>query len=239
MMYSACKLNRQGDNIQPWRTPFPIWNQSVVPCPVLAVASWPAYVFFRSQIRWFDIPISLRISQFAVIHTVRGSCEIVCVSNKVAWMTIYSVQKRCEVSEEVLGSLTANDEIDCHQPRVKEPLPSPNMAQDSSLSPSWGPEKKQRPVVSGAWSEAPLTVEPWISCPPTTETPRGELPSPGSSPAAVSWELCAWLRWTVFITFFSRKWNLMSLKNPLHSRDIRSRALWGQEVPGSHTDFES
>ena len=33
MMYSAFKLNKQGDNIQPWRTPFPIWNQSVVPCP--------------------------------------------------------------------------------------------------------------------------------------------------------------------------------------------------------------
>ena len=30
MMYSAYKLNKQGDNIQPWRTPFPIWNQSVV-----------------------------------------------------------------------------------------------------------------------------------------------------------------------------------------------------------------
>ena len=34
MRYSACKLNKQGDNIQPWHTPFPIWNQSVVPCPV-------------------------------------------------------------------------------------------------------------------------------------------------------------------------------------------------------------
>ena len=31
MMYSEYKLNRQGDNIQPWRTPFPIWNQSVTP----------------------------------------------------------------------------------------------------------------------------------------------------------------------------------------------------------------
>ena len=29
--------------IQPWRTPFPIWNQSVVPCPVLTVAFWPTY----------------------------------------------------------------------------------------------------------------------------------------------------------------------------------------------------
>ena len=33
MMYSAYKLNKQGDNIQPRRTPFPIWNQSVVLCP--------------------------------------------------------------------------------------------------------------------------------------------------------------------------------------------------------------
>ena len=32
MMYSAYKLNKQGDNIQPWRAPFPIWNQSVIPC---------------------------------------------------------------------------------------------------------------------------------------------------------------------------------------------------------------
>ena len=29
-MYSAYKLNKQGDNIQPWHAPFPIWNQSVV-----------------------------------------------------------------------------------------------------------------------------------------------------------------------------------------------------------------
>ena len=45
LMYSAYKLNKQGDNIQPWCTPFPIWNQSVVPCPVLTVVSWPAYIF--------------------------------------------------------------------------------------------------------------------------------------------------------------------------------------------------
>ena len=44
-MCSAYKLNEQGDNIQPWRTPFPIWNQSVVPYPVLTIASWPAYRF--------------------------------------------------------------------------------------------------------------------------------------------------------------------------------------------------
>ena len=41
-MYSEYKLNKQYDNIQPWRNPFPIWNQSIVPCPVLPVGSWPA-----------------------------------------------------------------------------------------------------------------------------------------------------------------------------------------------------
>ena len=72
MMYSVQKLNKQGDNIQPWRTPFPIWNQSIVPCLVLTVASWSAYRFLRRQVRWSDIPISLRIFQFVVIHTVKG-----------------------------------------------------------------------------------------------------------------------------------------------------------------------
>ena len=37
MMYSAYKLNKQGDNTQPWYTLFPILNKSVVPCPVLTV----------------------------------------------------------------------------------------------------------------------------------------------------------------------------------------------------------
>ena len=61
MMYSAYKLNKQGDNILPWRTPFPIWNQSVVPCPILTVAYWPAYRFLKRQVRRSGIPISLRI----------------------------------------------------------------------------------------------------------------------------------------------------------------------------------
>ena len=39
IMYSACKLNKQGDNIQPGDTPFLIWNQSIFPCLVLTVAS--------------------------------------------------------------------------------------------------------------------------------------------------------------------------------------------------------
>ena len=71
-MYSAYKLNKQCDNIQPWHTPFTIWNQSVIPCPVLTVASWPVYRFLRRQVTWSGIPISWRIFQFVVIHTVKG-----------------------------------------------------------------------------------------------------------------------------------------------------------------------
>ena len=69
MMYSAHKLNKQGDNIQLWCTPFPIWNQSVVPCPVLTIASWPAYRFLKRQVRWSGIPISYRISHSVLWST--------------------------------------------------------------------------------------------------------------------------------------------------------------------------
>ena len=47
IIYSAYKLNKQGDNIQPCHSPFLIWNQSLVPNPVLTVSSWPAYRFLK------------------------------------------------------------------------------------------------------------------------------------------------------------------------------------------------
>ena len=72
MMYSAYELNKHSDNIQPWYTPFPIWNQSIVPCLVLTVASWSAYRFLSRQIKWSDIPMFKNFPQFVVIHTVKG-----------------------------------------------------------------------------------------------------------------------------------------------------------------------
>ena len=82
MMYSAHKLNKQGDNIQPWHTPFPIWNQSVVPCPVLTVASWPAYRFLKKQVRWSGIPISFRIfHSLAFAKHLRQTSQVVLVVN--------------------------------------------------------------------------------------------------------------------------------------------------------------
>ena len=68
LIYSVYKYNKQRDNTQHWHTPLPIWNQSVVPGRVLTVVSWPAY---KRQVRWSGIPISWRILQFVVIHTVK------------------------------------------------------------------------------------------------------------------------------------------------------------------------
>ena len=64
MMYSLQKLNKQGDNIQHWCTSFPIWNQSVVPCPILTVASWPAYSLAStnlglSWVQFFSQPVKI------------------------------------------------------------------------------------------------------------------------------------------------------------------------------------
>ena len=66
-MYSAYKLSKQGDNIQPWRTPPVCCSMSV-----LTVASWPAYRFLKRQVRWSGMPICFRIFQFIVIYTVKG-----------------------------------------------------------------------------------------------------------------------------------------------------------------------
>ena len=58
--------------MQPWRTPFPIWNQSVVPCLVLTVASWPSYRFLKTgQMVWYSHLLK-NLPQFIVIHTVKG-----------------------------------------------------------------------------------------------------------------------------------------------------------------------
>ena len=107
MMYSAYKLNKQGDNIQPWRTPFPIWNQSVVPCPVLTVASWPVYRFLKRQVRWSGTPISLRIFQFVVI-------SVVCANMKF-WLMVLSSQHLNVVMMLLSGLLGFRSQISCYK----------------------------------------------------------------------------------------------------------------------------
>ena len=57
-------------------TSFPIWIQSV-PCPVLTVASWPAYRFLRRYLRWSGIPITL-----TNFHSLLWSTQRLSVVNK-------------------------------------------------------------------------------------------------------------------------------------------------------------
>ena len=71
MTYSAYKLNKQGDNIQPWQTPFPIWNQSVVPCPVLTCFLTCIQISQEAdQVVWYS-HLFQNFPQFIVIHTVK------------------------------------------------------------------------------------------------------------------------------------------------------------------------
>ena len=73
MMYPAFKLNKQGDNIQPWHTPFPIWNH------LCCSTSSSNYCFLTciqisqeaGQVVWYS-HLFKNFPQFVVIHTVRG-----------------------------------------------------------------------------------------------------------------------------------------------------------------------
>ena len=72
MMYSVYKLNKQGDNVQPWRTPFPIWNQSIVPCLFLTCLLTGIQVSQEAgKVVWYS-HLFKNIPQCVVIHTVKG-----------------------------------------------------------------------------------------------------------------------------------------------------------------------
>ena len=73
MMYSAYKLNKQSDNIQPWHTPFPIFE------PVHCSISSSNHCFLTciqvsqkaGQLVWY-FHLFNNFPQFVVIHTVKG-----------------------------------------------------------------------------------------------------------------------------------------------------------------------
>ena len=103
MMYSAQKLNKQGDNIQPC-TLFPTLNQSVVSCKVLTIASWSARRFLRRQVRWSGIPIPLRIFQFVVIPTVKGFSIVNDAEVDFFWNSLAFLYDPMDVGNLVSGS---------------------------------------------------------------------------------------------------------------------------------------
>ena len=69
-MYSAYKLNKQGDNIQPWCTPFPILNQSISS----SNCCFLTYIQISQEagkMFWY-FHIFENFPQFVVIHTIKG-----------------------------------------------------------------------------------------------------------------------------------------------------------------------
>ena len=72
MMYSAYKVNKQGDSIQPWCTPFLIWNQSVVHVQFsLCLLTCMQISQKAGQVIWHS-HLFQNFPQFVVIHTVSG-----------------------------------------------------------------------------------------------------------------------------------------------------------------------
>ena len=72
-MYSAYKLNKQGDNIQPWCAPFSIWNQSFFfmsssNCCLLTCIQTSQEA---GQVVWHS-HLFYNIPEFVVVYTVEG-----------------------------------------------------------------------------------------------------------------------------------------------------------------------
>ena len=65
LVSGGARTGTQDDNIQPWCTPFSIWNQSA-----LTVAYWP-YRLLNRHVRWPDIPVSWRIFHSCHLHSQR------------------------------------------------------------------------------------------------------------------------------------------------------------------------
>ena len=66
MIYSVYKLNKQGDSIQSWCTPFPIWNQSVVQIVIKLIIS---HKFIPLPNNWKYFAFIIVIQMFLLEYT--------------------------------------------------------------------------------------------------------------------------------------------------------------------------
>ena len=86
MMYSAYKINKQSDNVQPWRTSFPIWNQSVVACsrcPIFSICNKVIFLYWNAfahlpEVNWLKKSVSHNcLSLISPLY----SCDLCCNSS--------------------------------------------------------------------------------------------------------------------------------------------------------------
>ena len=84
---------------------FPIWNQFIVPCLVLTVASWSAYTFLRRQVRQSGVSISLRVFCSLLWPTqVKGLSEVNKAEVDVSWELSYLFYDPMDVGNLISGS---------------------------------------------------------------------------------------------------------------------------------------
>ena len=72
-MYSAHKLKKQSDNIERWCIPFPILNQSVVPCLILKLLLLHLHTVSQEagNVVWYS-QLFKNFPHSFVIYTVKG-----------------------------------------------------------------------------------------------------------------------------------------------------------------------
>ena len=68
-MYSAYKLNKQGNNMYINAFPSQVWTRPILTVPCLTVHCWPAYMFLRAgKVVWYSHLLN-NFPQLVVIHT--------------------------------------------------------------------------------------------------------------------------------------------------------------------------
>ena len=145
MMYSTYKLNKQGDNIQPWYTPFPIWNQSAVPYLVLLLlldlhthfweGRWGGLVFpslkeystvldkntlFRKmQLSWSKLLLILLF--FLYLNNTFPQLEL---SNySIIMHNKFRILKQCSLFFKNYAQAVIEIKIKLHSPKIWQPTP--------------------------------------------------------------------------------------------------------------------
>ena len=71
-MYSAHKLNKQGDSMQPWRTPSPIWKQSLFHAGFNCCFLTCIQISQEADKVVWHSHLLKNFPQFVLIHTVNG-----------------------------------------------------------------------------------------------------------------------------------------------------------------------
>ena len=93
MMYSVYKLNKHGDNIQSWRTPYPIWNQSVVPCTVnccfltyIQISQEADKVIWYSHLfKNFPVCCDPHSQRFGIVNKAEGNSRYCLKYTNLSW----------------------------------------------------------------------------------------------------------------------------------------------------------